>query len=53
MNRDELFSSVLEAAPSLEGIVYVERWATSYSWRLVTTGAARTEPVDEPRPTRD
>jgi hypothetical protein len=38
MDRDELFASPAEAAPSLAD-VYVERRGGAYSWHRVTFGA--------------
>ncbi|MBA3419316.1 MAG: hypothetical protein ACR2KO_10995 [Geodermatophilaceae bacterium] len=39
MDQDQLFSSIADAAPSAEDIVYVERRGTAYSWHLVVQGA--------------
>ncbi|PZS36883.1 MAG: hypothetical protein DLM58_00765 [Pseudonocardiales bacterium] len=45
MDRDELFASLAEAAPSPDDVLYVERRGESYSWHRVTPDA-ESPPVD-------
>lgn len=52
MKRDELFASIEAACPGRDDVVYLERRADEYNWRIVPTGSGITEilPSGKPEP---
>ncbi|EID11234.1 hypothetical protein MXEN_16397 [Mycobacterium xenopi RIVM700367] len=52
MNRDELFASIEAARPGRDDVVYLERRADDYNWRIVPAGdeSVGGRPAEEPEP---
>jgi hypothetical protein len=52
MKRDELFASIEAACPGRDDVVYLERRADEYDWRIVPVGGEVTDvrPSGKPEP---